>query len=67
MQNSVIEHLNIPEKRFLRNVREQGNIAAAGCPSVIAQNWDRFHARDKILYAVVGAGLAWGGGCLEVR
>src|SRR5581483_1746846 len=52
MQNSVIEHLGIPEHRLLRNVREQGNIAAAGCPSVMAQHWDRFHKGDKVLYAV---------------
>ena len=67
MQNSVIEHLNIPDGRMLRNVRDQGNIAAAGCPSVMAQHWDEFHQGDKLLYAVVGAGLAWGGGCLEVQ
>lgn len=66
MQDSVIEHLGIPEGRFLRNVREQGNIAAAGCPSVIAQHWDDFKKGDRILYAVVGAGLAWGAGGLEV-
>lgn len=65
MQDSVIGHLGIPEDRHLRNVQDQGNIAGAGCPSVIAQNWDRFRPGDRILYAVVGAGLAWGGGLME--
>jgi 3-oxoacyl-[acyl-carrier-protein] synthase-3 len=67
MQDSVVEHLHLPPERHLSNVRQQGNIAAAGCPSVISQNWDRFQRGDRIAYAVVGAGLAWGGGCLEVR
>ena len=66
MQDSILQHLHLPPERHLRNVQTQGNIAAAGCPSVIAQNWDRFQSGDRIAYAVVGAGLAWGGGCLEV-
>ncbi|HEY7864000.1 MAG TPA: 3-oxoacyl-[acyl-carrier-protein] synthase III C-terminal domain-containing protein, partial [Thermoanaerobaculia bacterium] len=65
MQESVRGHLGIPEERHLSNVREQGNIAAAGCPSAIAEGWDRISAGEKILYAVVGSGLAWGAGCLE--
>ncbi len=66
MQNSILDHLKLPPERHLRNVHEQGNIAAAGCPSVIAQNWEKFHKGDQIIYAVLGAGLAWGGGYLEV-
>ena len=66
MQTSILEHLHLPEERHLRNVHLQGNVAAAGCPSVLSQNWDRFSKGDRIVYAVVGAGLAWGGGCLEV-
>jgi 3-oxoacyl-[acyl-carrier-protein] synthase-3 len=66
MQNSILAHLKLPVERHLRNVHEQGNIAAAGCPSVIAQNWEKFHKGDQIVYAVVGAGLAWGGGYVEV-
>ncbi len=65
MQNSIIGHLGLPAERHLRNVQRQGNIAAAGAPSVIAQNKGRFHKGDKILYAVLGSGLAWGGGCME--
>lgn len=65
MQDSVLGHLDLPKERHLRNVREQGNIASAGCPSVIAQNMDRLKKGDQIVYAVVGAGLAWGGGLME--
>jgi 3-oxoacyl-[acyl-carrier-protein] synthase-3 len=65
MQESVRGHLGIPPERHLTNVREQGNIAAAGCPSAIAQAWDRVSPGDRIFYAVVGSGLSWGSGCLE--
>lgn len=66
MQNSIMGHLGISEERHLRNTQDQGNIAAAGCPSVIAQNWERLRRGDQIIYAVVGAGLSWGGGFIEV-
>lgn len=66
MQNSIVDHLNLPLDRHLRNVQTQGNIAAAGCPSVIAQNIDKLRKGDQIVYAVLGSGLAWGGGYMEV-
>jgi len=66
MQDSILGHLRLPPERHLRNVQNQGNIAAAGAPSVIAQNWDKFKKGDQIVYAVLGAGLAWGGGYMEV-
>lgn len=66
MQNSILGHLRLPADRHLRNVQNQGNIAAAGAPSAIAQNWDKFKKGDQIVYAVLGAGLAWGGGYMEV-
>ena len=67
MQNSILGHLHLPEERHLRNVKEQGNIGAAGCPSAIAQHLDKLHKGDQIVYAVLGAGLAWGGGYMEVQ
>ncbi|MBI4676987.1 MAG: hypothetical protein HY748_05335 [Elusimicrobia bacterium] len=67
MQNSVLHHLSLPEDKHLRNVHLQGNIAAAGCPSAICQNLDRLHRGDKLVYAVLGAGLAWGGGYMEAN
>ena len=66
MQNSILGHLHLPEERHIRNVQEQGNIAAAGCPSAIAQRLDKLHKGDQIVYAVLGSGLAWGGGYMEV-
>ncbi len=66
MQHSIVGHLNLPLSRHLSNVQEQGNIAAAGCPSVLAQKLDTLRKGDQIVYAVLGAGLAWGGGYMEV-
>jgi hypothetical protein len=42
-------------------------IAAAGMPSAVAQKLDSLHKGDQIVYAVLGAGLAWGGGYMEVQ
>jgi 3-oxoacyl-[acyl-carrier-protein] synthase III len=67
MQTSILGHLNLPEEKHLRNVHTQGNIAAAGAPSAIAQNFERLRKGDKIVYAVLGSGLAWGGGYMEVQ
>jgi len=66
MQSKIIKSLDLPEARHLRNVQEQGNTAAAGVPSVVAQNLALLRKGDRIVYAVVGSGLAWGAGLLEV-
>jgi 3-oxoacyl-[acyl-carrier-protein] synthase-3 len=66
MMDSILGHLHLPKERHLSNVRTQGNIASAGMPSVVAQKLDSLAKGDKIIYAVLGAGLAWGGGLLEV-
>jgi 3-oxoacyl-[acyl-carrier-protein] synthase-3 len=67
MQESIIGHLNLPKEHHISNVQVQGNIAAAGMPSAIAQRLDTLKKGDQIVYAVLGAGLAWGGGYMEVQ
>lgn len=67
MQDSIIGHLHLPPGKHLRNVQDQGNIAGPGCPSVIAQQFDKLHKGDQLIYAVLGAGLAWGGGYMEIQ
>jgi 3-oxoacyl-[acyl-carrier-protein] synthase III len=67
MMDSILHHLGLPEERHIHNVTEQGNIAAGGMPSAVAQRLDSLRKGDKIVYAVLGAGLAWGGGLLEVQ
>ena len=67
MQESIISHLNLPKEHHISNVQRQGNIASAGMPSAIAQRLDTLKKGDQIVYAVLGAGLAWGGGYMEVQ
>ncbi|MDP3543939.1 MAG: 3-oxoacyl-[acyl-carrier-protein] synthase III C-terminal domain-containing protein [Elusimicrobiota bacterium] len=67
MMKSIIGHLHLPQERHIMNVVEQGNIAGAGMPSAVAQRLDTLKKGDQIVYAVLGAGLAWGGGLMEVR
>jgi len=66
MQNKILKALDLPEERHLRNVQDQGNLGAAGIPSVLAQSLPRLKTGDRVVYAVVGSGLAWGAGLLEV-
>lgn len=61
MLKSVCNKLNISSDNHLYNVDEFGNCAAAGAPSVLSQNWQKFTAGDKLTVVVVGAGLTWGG------
>ena len=67
MMDSILGHLHLPKEKHIANVRTQGNIAAAGMPSAVAQKLDALHKGDQIVYAVLGAGLAWGGGYMEVQ
>jgi 3-oxoacyl-[acyl-carrier-protein] synthase-3 len=67
MMDSILGHLHLPKEKHISNVRMQGNIASAGMPSAVAQKLDSLHKGDQIVYAVLGAGLAWGGGYMEVQ
>jgi 3-oxoacyl-[acyl-carrier-protein] synthase-3 len=51
---------NVPADHHFSNVEHFGNTAAAGSPSVISQNWDRWHATDDLAVVGVGSGLTWG-------
>ena len=65
MQNKILQKLGLSETLHLRNVQEQGNIAAAGIPSVLTQSLPKLSPGARIVYAVVGSGLAWGAGLIE--
>ncbi len=60
MLTSAMEKMGVPSSRHLYNVTDLGNQGAAGAPSVLSQNWDRYKTGDYIVVAVVGAGLTWG-------
>lgn len=66
MLKSVCNKLNIKDDKHLYNVDEYGNCGAAGAPSVLSQNWNRFKSGDYISLIVVGAGLTWGGMTIAV-
>lgn len=66
MLQSVSRILGIAPEKHLFNVDLFGNCAAAGAPSVLSQNWDKFIPGDKIVLVVVGAGLSWGGMLIEI-
>jgi 3-oxoacyl-[acyl-carrier-protein] synthase-3 len=66
MLNSVTERAEITPDRHLYNVDEFGNCGAAGAPSVLSQNWERFADGDEIGMVVVGSGLTWGGLLISV-
>ena len=61
------ERVGIPPEKHLSNIELFGNTGAAGAPSVLAQNAERFRAGDRIAVATVGSGLSWGGTVLRAR
>lgn len=65
MVTSAADRLGISTDRHLHNVEHLGNQGAAGAPSVLSMNWERFQKGDLIVLAVVGSGLTWGACLLE--
>ncbi len=65
MLTSAMEKLGVPPENHLYNVVDRGNQGATGAPSVLSQNWDRYQPGDRIVMAVVGAGLTWGAMLLQ--
>jgi 3-oxoacyl-[acyl-carrier-protein] synthase III len=61
MLESVCKLCHISSERHFSNVEQFGNTAAAGSPSVISMNWDRWTMDDELGVVGVGAGLTWGG------
>jgi 3-oxoacyl-[acyl-carrier-protein] synthase-3 len=59
MLQSVCKRCNISDDRHLYNIDKFGNTGAAGAPTVLAQNWNKFKAGDTAALVVVGAGLTW--------
>jgi 3-oxoacyl-[acyl-carrier-protein] synthase-3 len=60
MLEKVCDMGNVPTDRHFSNVEMFGNTAAAGSPSVISQNWERWQATDDLAVVGVGSGLTWG-------
>jgi 3-oxoacyl-[acyl-carrier-protein] synthase-3 len=62
----AFQTLGLPPERHLFNVDHYGNCAAAGCASVLSENWEMLLAQSgSIALSTVGGGLAYGSGILS--
>ena len=59
MLESVCQQCDIDDERHHSNVIEYGNGGAAGAPSVLSMNWDRWTDQDEVAVIGVGSGLTW--------
>jgi 3-oxoacyl-[acyl-carrier-protein] synthase-3 len=65
MLMQITKNRKIPESSHWHNVTHIGNQAGAGAPAVLAMNWENLKPGEKVVIAVVGAGLSWGSILLE--
>ena len=66
MLSSVCRMAEIKPENHFYNVDHFGNCGAAGAPVVLSANLDKLKDGDKLILAVVGSGLSWGGALIEV-
>jgi len=65
MLQQITNNRGIPDSNHWHNVTTVGNQAGAGAPASIAMHWEDIVPGQKIVVAVVGAGLSWGSVLLE--
>jgi 3-oxoacyl-[acyl-carrier-protein] synthase III len=65
MLQQIVNNRGIPAPNHWHNVETVGNQAGAGAPASIGAHWDEITTGQKIVVAVVGAGLSWGSILLE--
>ena len=65
MLQQITNNRDIPEASHWHNVTYRGNQAGAGAPASLAERWDDIRSGQKIVVALVGAGLSWGSMVLE--
>jgi 3-oxoacyl-[acyl-carrier-protein] synthase-3 len=66
MLRQITGNREIPEANHWHNAEDFGNQASAGAPIVLGMNWDRLQSGQKVVVAVLGAGLSWGSVVFEV-
>jgi len=59
MLEAVCRQCGIEEDQHHSNVIDYGNAGAAGAPSVISMDWDRWTDQDDVAVIGVGSGLTW--------
>lgn len=67
MLTSACNKLGLEAEKHLYNVDTHGNQGAAGAPSVLSLNWNRFKDGDIVVVSVVGSGLTWGSALLQFQ
>jgi 3-oxoacyl-[acyl-carrier-protein] synthase III len=67
MLEQIVRNRGIPEQSHWHNVTYLGNQAGAGAPAVLSERWSSMVVGQRIVVAVVGAGLSWGSVLLEVQ
>jgi 3-oxoacyl-[acyl-carrier-protein] synthase-3 len=60
MLQQITANRKVPDSNHWHNVIDVGNQAGAGAPASLAERWDDILPGQKIVVAVVGAGLSWG-------
>jgi 3-oxoacyl-[acyl-carrier-protein] synthase-3 len=65
MLEQITNNREIPASNHWHNVSEVGNQAGAGAPATLAAHWDEIKSGQRIVVAVVGAGLSWGSLLME--
>lgn len=60
MLEQIRNNRKIPHHSHWSNVDYIGNQAGAGAPAVLAEHWDQLQDDQRVVVAVVGAGLSWG-------
>lgn len=63
----VAARIGLRPEQSLTNLERFGNTGAAGAPSVLADQLDRFRDQDRIAVATVGAGLSWATALLRTQ
>jgi len=59
MLETVCQRCDIDDAHHHSNVIDYGNTGAAGAPSVVSMNWDRWRDGDDVAIIGVGSGLSW--------
>ena len=67
MLQQITSNRKIPDSNHWYNVVGLGNQAGGGAPSVLAMKWDELKKGQRIVIAVLGAGLSWGSVLMEVQ
>jgi 3-oxoacyl-[acyl-carrier-protein] synthase-3 len=67
MLDQITRNRKVPDSNHWHNVTHIGNQAGAGAPATLAMHWDQLKSGQKIVVAVLGAGLSWGSVLLHAQ